>query len=525
MADISTITLLNGTTYNLKDTIARQNIPFGIVDSTSTSTAFTATVPGITSLVDGTCVLLKNGVATSEANFTININGLGAKPVYSNMHAATAETTMFNVNYTMLFVYDSTRVEGGAWILYRGYNSNDNTIGYQIRTNVSSFVMADKTYRYRLLFTSADHNKWVPANTSTSTNATAVRTTNTRPIDPFGPIVYYGTTAIVNAGELPSVSALWHQHNPILGYSFNSTGAALVLTKNESVYLKCTPQANGSAVMETYTQTLPSTADGKIYIFLGVVNSTDAARIELYLYHPVYFHDGTNICLWTGPNSTITGATATPLAPGTAAVGSSTKYAREDHVHPAQVNITGNAGTVNNHTVLSDVPANAVFTDTINTYYGECLSSAYQVEKIVDCDNFTELVEGATINVLFSNVNAAVDATLNVNNTGSKKIRLHTLDGTTSDSGLNWSAGIVSFTYDGTSWRLHSPPRLASSFSSGLMSYTDKTKLDGLNKYYITSTAPSSPSNGDAWFIIEEEEEELIISEQDGQSASEPSYP
>lgn len=38
-------------------------------------------------------------------------------------------------------------------------------------------------------------------------------------------------------------------------------------------------------------------------------------------------------------------ATLPPKAAGTAAVGTSAKYAREDHVHPAQTTITGNAGT------------------------------------------------------------------------------------------------------------------------------------------------------------------------------------
>ena len=41
----------------------------------------------------------------------------------------------------------------------------------------------------------------------------------------------------------------------------------------------------------------------------------------------------------------ISPATVAPLIAGTAAVGTSTKYAREDHRHPEQVNITGNAAT------------------------------------------------------------------------------------------------------------------------------------------------------------------------------------
>lgn len=38
-------------------------------------------------------------------------------------------------------------------------------------------------------------------------------------------------------------------------------------------------------------------------------------------------------------------ANDTPKAPGTASVGLSTEYAREDHVHPLQANVSGNAGT------------------------------------------------------------------------------------------------------------------------------------------------------------------------------------
>ena len=38
-------------------------------------------------------------------------------------------------------------------------------------------------------------------------------------------------------------------------------------------------------------------------------------------------------------------ASATPKANGTAAVGTSAKYAREDHVHPAQTTVSGNAGS------------------------------------------------------------------------------------------------------------------------------------------------------------------------------------
>lgn len=289
-------------------------IPYGVCDATSTSTAFTATVPGITELRDGVCMLLKNSVVTSASGFTINVNGLGAKPSYSNMAVGnpvtptnpTRETTIFNINYSMLFIYSSTIVSGGGWICYRGYDANTNTIGYQVRTNSSTLPAQSAIYRYRILFTSADDSKWVPANNSSSTNATAARTPTTTPINPFGQIVYYGSTTTISAGSNPGATVLWQQYPFSLGYSFNNTGSALVLPYPKPIYLKCAPQANGSAIIDAttpYVTALPSTDDGKIYIYLGRTYS--ATNIELVVDHPVYYYKNGGIRRWTGHYSSL----------------------------------------------------------------------------------------------------------------------------------------------------------------------------------------------------------------------------
>ena len=364
-------------------------IPKGSLDSTSTSTAMTATVPGIDALFNGVCVWLTNGVVTSASGFTININGLGAKPVYQSQAAATRSTTIFSVNYTALLIYNEDRVSGGCWDYVYGYDSNTNTIGYQVRTNSMSLPMKSIVYRYRLLFTSADGKGFVPANNSTSTNATTARTVCQDKIDPFGRIVYYGTTASVAAGSRPSASYLWQQYAFTIGYSF-----VVTLTEWKPVYLKCAPQSDGSAIIDSTTpfvQTLPSTEDGKIYIFLGVAYSTTA--MEMTLEHPVYwykdgmirpytnapagsavssvngqtgavvldaddvgalpdsttyvssFNGSTGAVTYTAPVTSVNGNTgdvtvtvpsassATPQALGTASAGSSTDYSRADHVH------------------------------------------------------------------------------------------------------------------------------------------------------------------------------------------------
>lgn len=369
-------------------------ILYGTVDSTSTATAYTATVEGLTALVDGTCVMLHNGVVTSAAGFTVNVNGLGAKKCYNNMTNATQDTTIFNVAYTMLFVY-STALDGGngGWWIYRGYDANTNTIGYQVRTNSGNKTAADTGYRYRIWLTSADGSKWVPINTSTSTNATTARTLNTRHIDPFGPIVYRATNGTCTSGTGLGATGIWQQYTLTIGYSYMASGFSL--TFPASVYLKCTPNADGSATMNSIVQALPTSKDGKIYIYLGTAYS--ATNMELEIFHPVYWHDGTGIRAWTGAEggggggSTVTvtpiltsgtqtatisvdGTDTTLYAPtpptvpsasstapsmdGTAAAGTSTDYARADHVHPTDTSrqaalVSGtNIKTINSQSIL-----------------------------------------------------------------------------------------------------------------------------------------------------------------------------
>lgn len=275
-------------------------LPYGVVDSTSTRTALTVTIPGISELYDGLCVLVKNNVAASNTNCTLNVNGLGAKHIHYSTALDTAITTQWAATVTALLYYDSTRQSGdGAWVYYYGYDTNTNTIGYQIRTNSTSLPMTSIVYRYRLLFQSADNAHYVPANNSTSTNATTARTVCQDKINPFGRIVYYGTTASVAAGSRPSTAALWQQYGFTLGYSFQQS-PNYSLTEWKPVYLKCAPQSDGSAIIDSTTpfvQDLPTTEDGKIYIFLGISYSTTA--MELTLEHPVYWYKNGRVRQYT----------------------------------------------------------------------------------------------------------------------------------------------------------------------------------------------------------------------------------
>jgi hypothetical protein len=283
-------------------------IPFGIVDSTSTSTAFTATVDGITALIDGTCVLLKNGVVTSAAGFTININNLGAKPVYNNMAAASAETTIFNINYTMMFIFDSTRVSGGAWICYRGYNS-DTTVGRGVIDYYYRPYAGQAIYRYKLCMQGVD-NRLYPIVTTNQTSATQVKKRPTTiGLRASAGIWYYGSTSTVNEGSAVGVQLLYPSYYFTSAvYNFNtSTGTY------KNIYLRgnynrdtdlFTLYDDGATTTSSYYTFVPNNTanidlstyfvEGYYYILVGSSYST-TNYVSLFDNNPIYYFDGTNL--------------------------------------------------------------------------------------------------------------------------------------------------------------------------------------------------------------------------------------
>lgn len=288
--------------YGLDMTGQKLTNPFSIEYIVGTQAESTNAWKGVTadtSLRAGKVIAYYLPVAGTSTAATLQLtfpDGTKTTAIELRRTGTSTVTTQFAAGNVLLMIYDGT-----YWKVSAYYDTNTNTIGYQLRTNSGSLPMTDIVYRYRILFTSADNTHFVPSNKSTSTNATAERDVITTPINPFGPIVYYGTTSSVSAGSNPSASYLWQQYGITLGYSFNRTGAALVLEFPKPIYVKCSLQSDGSAIIDPdnpYVQALPSSEDNKIYIYLGIAYS--ATSIELRLEHPVYQYKNGKICLYTG---------------------------------------------------------------------------------------------------------------------------------------------------------------------------------------------------------------------------------
>ena len=95
---------------------------------------------------------------------------------------------------------------------------------------------------------------------------------------------------------------------------------------------------------------------------------------------------------------------------------------------------------------------------TTEVFYGTCATNAATAAKVVSCSNFTssDLKAGVIIVVNFSATNSAAvgDLTLNVNNTGAKKIQYinNGTRGNLSSAGYLKASTSYPFIYDGTYW-------------------------------------------------------------------------
>lgn len=177
----------------------------GQVDVSSTSTAFVANVNGVTELRDGVCILLTNGVVDSASGCTLNVNSLGAKPIYSTLSSSTAVTTEFKQNYTMLFIYNSTRVTGGCWDMLYGYfeqaqfSPSDFGFGYGTCATAELTTVKEVTLaNYTLVnggYVSVKFTYDVPASSTMNINSTGAKDIYYKGAAITADVIYAGDTA------------------------------------------------------------------------------------------------------------------------------------------------------------------------------------------------------------------------------------------------------------------------------------------------------------------------------------------
>ena len=162
MGDISKITI-GSTTYNVKDATARAGVmPFGV--TAGGTTAYTVSLSGVT-LSPGTLIACKFN-ATNTVNATLNVNSLGAVPIYYKGYPIAASQIM--ANYVVLLIYETDTLSTGCWHEIWSYGCDTNTVPTGYCSTVAAtaaktatctgYVLTNNTY-LPILFTAANSAK------------------------------------------------------------------------------------------------------------------------------------------------------------------------------------------------------------------------------------------------------------------------------------------------------------------------------------------------------------------------------
>lgn len=165
--------------------------------------------------------------------------------------------------------------------------------------------------------------------------------------------VYYGTCTTAAATKDKAVTVASDQNfslrvGTIVGVKFSNTN-----TYSSATTSPITLNVNSTGAKNIWYNTTHSGAGntGTLSTPYGVANR--------YIY---YMYDGT-YWVWVShgldANNTYTAASAAPLMDGTAAVGTSAKYAREDHVHPSDTSRVPTSRTINGKALSSNITLSA----------------------------------------------------------------------------------------------------------------------------------------------------------------------
>ena len=266
--------------------------------------------------------------------------------------------------------------------------TGDNDDVCQLRSYYERpLVDTGKLYGYNLC-TLTNNDKLTGFVTSYSTGTTKTKNTVTFKIN--APMYYYTSNAEKASGSYTGDNSLAYQ---IATVDFRySSNCGTTLTANKPVYLVGIPNGTTYTLADTWwTQTLPSSADGKIYIYLGI--AYDTYRIAWQVNHPIYWYKDGAIKLYI--------PSAGDLAYINKGSGSS-KFLREDGTWQT---VSSGGGTitdvkVDNHSVVSSGVANLY-----TTSYNDSSNPLVTQEDINDIDDRKVNKEEGDYNSYFTKIN------------------------------------------------------------------------------------------------------------------------
>ena len=441
----------------------------GTVGGTNLSAAWSGNCDDIKTLYDGLTILYKVNTAGHNSGDTLSING--GEPHKVLLNASSNLTIHYPVGSIIKLTYDSTQSASfytgsttqmtttGVWKI-ENYDSKD----YYINFNTVVYKTDASLYRYMILLSNSE-TTLTPVNTTNNTTA-GTKTLTTSEFNPFGDILYYSSTTTISANANIPAFVLWAQYSVNLSYSFNTTNT---LTAQKAVYIVATPQANGKAKLYStpITQALPTTDDGRIYIYLGQAIST--TNIYLMRNHPVYQYKFGQLRQYVGSFGTMASANTSSYSSATqvnTALGnkvdkvtgkglSTNDYTTDEKnklsgiASGAEVNVQSDWNATSGDAFIKNKPT---IPDSFQ-WFGTSSTAADTVQKEVSIPSITSLKTGQIIVVKPTVTSTVANSTLKLNDFDAYPMRYNNAAITTGTDSIVWSANIPSlFVFDGSYW-------------------------------------------------------------------------
>lgn len=252
----------------------------GTVATAASTAAKEVTIAGYTPAAGDVLAITYTLGDTSSSTTTLSINGSAPISIKLGSTAASTTTHSIGAGGTVMYYYNGTNLQ-----LFGSMRTSDSDTMQAVYHNVNKVAGVDIT-RYKIVMEGSD-NKFYPLSVGDTTSLTKVQSAMT--FKPLGLILWYGTTATVDADATFTYTFTEHTFSTAT-YTFNKTTS---YTNYAPIFIVGTIDANGFFVLDQtdatswFTQTLPSTEDGKVYIRIGLLYNTTGA-IHLETNHPIY---------------------------------------------------------------------------------------------------------------------------------------------------------------------------------------------------------------------------------------------
>jgi len=266
----------------------------------STTAAATAvkevSIPSITKLEAGQIIIVQPTITSTVAGSSLKLNNFPEYAMRYNNAAITTSNASYawNVNFPSVWLFNGT-----YWVFLAHGIDYNTTYSLQQLMDYGRYTAGSGQYAitsYSLLMQKPDMTWEKITSTDRSATTATTKTANTNGFF-LNHIKYYYTTSTYGNGALVPINYVYSKYSAInLRYSTNC-GATPGWTVGQYFYLVGTIGADGLFYLDTaqwWSNTLPSTNDGKLYIQMGHITGTYNA--DFLDNRPVYYHDGTKIC-------------------------------------------------------------------------------------------------------------------------------------------------------------------------------------------------------------------------------------